>query len=25
MSMSSRTDQIQIARVIGIPIYLHFS
>jgi Zn-dependent protease/CBS domain-containing protein len=25
MSMSSRTDHIQIARVIGIPIYLHFS
>ena len=23
--MSSRTDHIQIARVIGIPIYLHFS
>jgi Zn-dependent protease/CBS domain-containing protein len=25
MSVSSRTDHIQIARVIGIPIYLHFS
>ena len=25
MSASSRTDHIQIARVIGIPIYLHFS
>jgi Zn-dependent protease/predicted transcriptional regulator len=25
MSVSSRTDLIQIARVIGIPIYLHFS
>ena len=25
MSGSSRTDQVQIARVIGIPIYLHFS
>jgi Zn-dependent protease/CBS domain-containing protein len=25
MSGSSRTDRIQIARVIGIPIYLHFS
>ena len=25
MSVSSRADQIQIARVIGIPIYLHFS
>lgn len=25
MSVSSRTDRIQIARVIGIPIYLHFS
>jgi len=25
MSASSRVDQIQIARVIGIPIYLHFS
>src|SRR4029450_4727698 len=24
-SVSSRTDHIQIARVIGIPIYLHFS
>ena len=23
--MSSRTDHVQIARVIGIPIYLHFS
>jgi Zn-dependent protease/CBS domain-containing protein len=23
--VSSRTDQIQIARVIGIPIYIHFS
>jgi Zn-dependent protease/CBS domain-containing protein len=25
MSVSSRTDHTQIARVIGIPIYLHFS
>ncbi len=25
MSVSSRMDHIQIARVIGIPIYLHFS
>jgi len=25
MSVSSRTDHVQIARVIGIPIYLHFS
>jgi Zn-dependent protease len=25
MSVSRRTDHIQIARVIGIPIYLHFS
>jgi Zn-dependent protease/CBS domain-containing protein len=25
MSVSGRTDHIQIARVIGIPIYLHFS
>jgi Zn-dependent protease len=25
MSVSSRTDHIQIARVMGIPIYLHFS
>jgi Zn-dependent protease/CBS domain-containing protein len=25
MSVTSRTDHIQIARVIGIPIYLHFS
>jgi Zn-dependent protease/CBS domain-containing protein len=25
MSVSSRTDHIQIARVIGIPVYLHFS
>jgi Zn-dependent protease len=25
MSVSIRTDHIQIARVIGIPIYLHFS
>jgi Zn-dependent protease/CBS domain-containing protein len=25
MSPTSRTDRIQIARVIGIPIYLHFS
>jgi Zn-dependent protease/CBS domain-containing protein len=25
MSVSSRTDHLQIARVIGIPIYLHFS
>jgi len=25
MSVSSRPDHIQIARVIGIPIYLHFS
>src|SRR5512134_1351851 len=25
MGVSSRTDHIQIARVIGIPIYLHFS
>jgi len=25
MSVSSRVDHIQIARVIGIPIYLHFS
>jgi Zn-dependent protease/CBS domain-containing protein len=25
MNVSSRTDRIQIARVIGIPIYLHFS
>jgi Zn-dependent protease/CBS domain-containing protein len=25
MSVSLRTDHIQIARVIGIPIYLHFS
>lgn len=25
MSVSSRTDHIQIARVTGIPIYLHFS
>jgi hypothetical protein len=25
MSASSRVDQIQIGRVIGIPIYLHFS
>jgi Zn-dependent protease/CBS domain-containing protein len=25
MSVNSRTDHIQIARVIGIPIYLHFS
>ena len=25
MSASSRTDHVQIARVIGIPIYLHFS
>jgi Zn-dependent protease/CBS domain-containing protein len=25
MSVSTRTDHIQIARVIGIPIYLHFS
>jgi Zn-dependent protease len=25
MRVSSRTDHIQIARVIGIPIYLHFS
>jgi Zn-dependent protease/CBS domain-containing protein len=25
MSASSRSDQIQIARVMGIPIYLHFS
>ena len=25
MSVSVRTDHIQIARVIGIPIYLHFS
>ncbi len=25
MNPSSRTDRIQIARVIGIPIYLHFS
>ena len=25
MSVRSRTDHIQIARVIGIPIYLHFS
>jgi Zn-dependent protease/CBS domain-containing protein len=25
MSVGSRTDQVQIARVIGIPIYLHFS
>jgi len=25
MSLSSRTDHVQIARVIGIPIYLHFS
>ena len=25
MNLSSRTDHIQIARVIGIPIYLHFS
>jgi Zn-dependent protease/CBS domain-containing protein len=25
MSVSSRTDHIQIARVIGIPIHLHFS
>ncbi len=25
MSVDSRTDHLQIARVIGIPIYLHFS
>ncbi len=25
MSVGSRTDHVQIARVIGIPIYLHFS
>jgi len=25
MSVSSRTDHVQIARVIGIPVYLHFS
>jgi Zn-dependent protease/CBS domain-containing protein len=25
MSVSSRTDHVQIARVIGIPIYVHFS
>ena len=25
MSVSIRTDHVQIARVIGIPIYLHFS
>jgi len=25
MSVSSRMDRVQIARVIGIPIYLHFS
>jgi Zn-dependent protease/CBS domain-containing protein len=25
MSVSSRTDHVQVARVIGIPIYLHFS
>jgi Zn-dependent protease len=25
MNVSSRTDHVQIARVIGIPIYLHFS
>jgi Zn-dependent protease/CBS domain-containing protein len=25
MSLASRTDHLQIARVIGIPIYLHFS
>ena len=25
MSMSNRTDHLQIARVMGIPIYLHFS
>jgi Zn-dependent protease/CBS domain-containing protein len=25
MQLSSRTDRLQIARVIGIPIYLHFS
>jgi Zn-dependent protease/CBS domain-containing protein len=25
MSLSSRADHLQIARVIGIPIYLHFS
>jgi Zn-dependent protease/CBS domain-containing protein len=25
MSVTSRTDHVQIARVIGIPIYLHFS
>jgi len=25
MSVGSRTDHIQVARVIGIPIYLHFS
>lgn len=25
MSVSSRTDHVQIARVLGIPIYLHFS
>jgi Zn-dependent protease len=25
MSLRSRTDHVQIARVIGIPIYLHFS
>jgi len=25
MGVSSRTDHVQIARVIGIPIYLHFS
>jgi hypothetical protein len=25
MSVSSRTDHIQIAQMIGIPVYLHFS
>src|SRR5512140_3571845 len=25
MSVNGRADQIQIARVIGIPVYLHFS
>jgi len=25
MSVTSRTDHLQIARVIGIPVYLHFS
>src|SRR5512143_3855974 len=25
MNLSSRADRVQIARVIGIPIYLHFS